>query len=304
MRPMNRRTFIGSSVAATSLLASPLAWADPILGKRPSPETAAAAEGDRRVSPIGLQLYTVRNLMKTDLPGTLAKVAAVGYKEVEMAGYFDRSPKEFRAILDSNGLTTPSSHIEYKVWETSMPAVIEAAHTMGQQYLVCAWIEEAQRKTPDGWKHAAELFSRAGQECHKAGIQFCYHNHTFEFVPSPALGGKLPYDFILETTDPKQVRMEMDLCWITVAGADPLAYFARYPGRFPLAHVKDWQGQGGGMDDQATRMRDVGQGSIDWKKIFAHSQQAGIKHYFVENDTAKSIEDIAISYKYLSELRY
>jgi sugar phosphate isomerase/epimerase len=291
---MNRRTFITSSFASTTLLASPLAW----------PDSLAAAEGDRRVSPIGLQLYTVRELMKTDLPGTLAKVAGVGYKEVEMAGYFDRSPKEFRAMLESNGLTTPASHVDYKVWETSMPTAIETAHTMGQQYLMCAWIDETQRSSPDGWKRAAELFNRAGEECHKAGVQFCYHNHTFEFAPAPALGGKLPYDFLLESTDPKLVLMEMDLCWITVAGADPLAYFSRYPGRFPLVHVKDWEGKGGTMADQATRMRDVGQGSIDWKHIFANSGQAGIKHYFVENDTAKSIEDIRISYEYLSNLRY
>jgi len=291
---MNRRTFISSSLASTTLLVSPLAW----------PGSRAAAEGDRRVSPIGLQLYTVRNLMKTDLPGTLAKVAAVGYKEVEMAGYFDRSPKEFRALLDSNGLTSPSSHTDYASLQTSLPMAIDSAHIMGQSYLVCPMIPDLQRKEADDWKRTAGVFNKAGEECHKAGIQFCYHNHTFEFMPAAALGGKLPYDFILENTDPKNVRMEMDLCWITVAGADPLAYFAKYPGRFPLVHVKDWQGQGGTMEDQATRMRDVGQGSIDWKHIFAHSEQAGIKHYFVENDTAKSIEDIRISYEYLTNLRY
>lgn len=291
---MNRRTFITSSLASTTLLASPLGW----------PDSLAAAEGDRRVSPIGLQLYTVRTLMKTDLPGTLAKVAAVGYKEVEMAGYFDRSPKEFRALLDSNGLISPSGHTDFASLQTSLPAAIDTAHIMGQSYLVCPWLDEKLRQDPDGWKRATAVFNKAGEECHKAGIQFCYHNHTFEFVPASSLGGKLPYDFILENTDPKNVQMEMDLCWITVAGADPLTYFAKYPGRFPMVHVKDWQGQGGTMEDMATRMRDVGQGSIDWKHIFANSGQAGIKHYFVENDAAKSIEDIRISYEYLTNLRY
>jgi sugar phosphate isomerase/epimerase len=125
-----------------------------------------------------------------------------------------------------------------------------------------------------------------------------------EFAPSEPLGGKLPYDFLLENTDAKLVAMEMDLCWISVAGQDPLAYFAKYPGRFPLVHVKDWQGQGGTTADEAARMRDVGQGSIDWKRIFAQSAQAGIKHYFVENDSAKSVDNIRTSYKYLSELRF
>ncbi len=297
MRRMNRRKFIGTSIAASTLLNAPFSWAN--LGGSKS-----AAEGDRRVSPIGLQLYTVRGMMKTDLAGTIAKVAEVGYKEVEMAGYFDHSPKEVRAILDSHGMTSPSSHIPYDSLANGLPAAIETAHVMGQKFLVCAWIEEAQRKEPDGWKRAADLFNRTGNACQQGGIQFCYHNHTFEFQPSPTLDGKLPYDYFLENCDVRMVQMEMDLCWITVAGADPLVYFKRYPGRFPLVHVKDWKGQGGTMEDQATRMADVGQGNIDFKRILAESKEAGIKHYFVENDAAKSIEDIAISYKYLSNLRY
>jgi sugar phosphate isomerase/epimerase len=300
---MNRRKFIGTSVAATSLLASPLAWAKSLRNPA-SHDFANPTEGDRRISPIGLQLYTVRGMMKTDFAGTIAKVAAVGYKEVEMAGYFDHPAKEVRAIFDGNGLTSPSGHVDYKVWETSIPAVIENAHTVGQKYLVCAWIEESQRKERGGWQRAAALFNHAGEECKKAGIQFCYHNHTFEFQPSATLDGKLPYDYFLENTDPQLVKMEMDLCWITVAGANPQKYFAEYPGRFPLVHIKDWKGTGGTMGDQSTRMKDVGQGDIDWKSIFANSAQAGIQHHFVENDAAKSIDDIAISYKYLSDLRY
>jgi sugar phosphate isomerase/epimerase len=294
MRLMNRRTFINSGIATTTLLAATKSWA----------ASQPAAASDHRVSPIGLQLYTVRNLMKADFAGTLAQVAAVGYKEVEMAGYFDHSPKDVRAMLDSHGLTSPSSHIEFAVVQNSLPAAIETAHIMGQSFLVCPWLDESMRKSPDGWKTAMSAFSHAGEECQKAGIQFCYHNHTFEFEPAASLNGGLPYDYLLENTDAKLVAMEMDLCWITVAGKDPLAYFAKYPGRFPLVHVKDWQGQGGSMSDESTRMRDAGQGSIDFKRIFEHSGQAGIKHYFVENDAAKGIDDTAVSYKYLSTLRY
>jgi sugar phosphate isomerase/epimerase len=293
MRLMNRRTFIQSSIATTLLTSVKLSTA-----------SARAAGAEHRVSPVGLQLYTVRELIKTDFARTIAQVAAVGYKEVEMAGYFDHPPKDVRAMLDSHGLTSPSSHIDYATVEKSMPAAIDTAHIMGQSYLVCPWLDESRRKSPDGWKAAAAAFNHAGEQCQKAGIQFCYHNHTFEFEPAASLGGKLPYDYLLENTDPKLVAMEMDLCWITVAGQDPLAYFAKYPGRFPLVHVKDWQGQGGTMADQATRMRDAGQGSIDFKRIFAHADQAGIKHYFVENDAAKGIDDIRVSYQYLTDLRY
>ena len=296
MRTMNRRTFINSGIATTTLLASAKSWANLA---SPSP-----ADGDRRVSPIGLQLYTVRNMMKTDFAGTLAKVAAVGYKEVEMAGYFAHPAKEVRAMLDQNGLTSPSSHIDYKIVEEFLPAAIERAHIMGQTFMICPSIDDGQRKEPDGYQRAAELFNHAGGECQKAGIQFGYHNHTAEFTPSEALGATLPYDYLLQNTDPKLVCMEMDLCWITVAGQDPVKYFAKYPGRFPLVHVKDWQGQGGTTADEATRMRNVGQGTIDFKRIFAQSQQAGIKHYIVENDAAKSIDDIRVSYKYLTDLRF
>jgi sugar phosphate isomerase/epimerase len=188
--------------------------------------------------------------------------------------------------------------------QNGLPAAIDIAHTMGQSFLICPYLDEAQRKDPEIWKRSADLFNTAGEQCHKAGIQFCYHNHTFEFEPAATLGGKLPYNFLLETCDAKLVKMELDLCWITVAGADPLAYFKRYPGRFPLVHVKDWQGQGGKMDEQATRMRNVGQGDVDFKRIFAQSDKAGIKHYIVENDAAKSTDDIAVSYKYLTDLRY
>jgi len=296
MRTMNRRTFISSGIATTTLLAS--------AKSRANFASPSAADGDRRVSPIGLQLYTVRNMMKTDFAGTLAKVAAVGYKEVEMAGYFAHPAKEVRAMLDQNGLISPSSHIDYKIIEEFLPAAIERAHIMGQTFLICPSIDDAQRKEPDGYKRAAELFNRAGGECQKAGIQFGYHNHTAEFTPSEALGATLPYDYLLQNTDPKLVCMEMDLCWITVAGQDPVNYFAKYPARFPLVHVKDWQGQGGTTADEAQRMRNVGQGSIDFKRIFAHSPQAGTKHYIVENDAAKTIDDIQVSYKYLNDLRF
>src|SRR4029077_11946275 len=220
---MNRRTFIGTSLA-TAVVASRSAWA------------AEAHQIDR----VGLQLYTVRELMKKDFEGTIAKVAQTGYKEVEFAGYFGKSPQDVRKILDANNLTSPSEHIPLEAIEKKWPETLEAAHIVGQTFIVCPSIDVSQRKEADGWKRAAETFNRAGESAQKAGIQFAYHNHSFEFEPSEALGGKLPYDFLLAETDPKLVKMEMDLCWMTVASRDPVEYFNRYPGRFPLVHVKDW----------------------------------------------------------------
>ena len=304
---MNRRSFISTSIAASFAAVARPAW---------------AADTVHHIDKIGIQLYTVRAAMKTDFEGTIAKVAATGYKEVEFAGilspdggYFGHSPKDVRAILDKSGLSAPSCHAGYDIVEKKWPEALDAAHTVGHSYIICPWIDEKQRVEPDGWKRAAELFNRAGEASKKAGIQFGYHNHSFEFVPSDTIGGKLPYDFFLAETDPKLVTMEMDLCWISVAGKDPLAYFDKYPGRFPLVHVKDWvkdgttsSGYKGAMGQSVEftgRLADVGQGSIDWKRIFAKSGEAGIKHYFVENDEPKSaFDDIKICYDYLHNLRF
>ncbi len=289
---MNRRTFL-EILTAAAVLPRHLSW--------------AAAE--HRIEKIGLQLYTVRDQMKADFDGTIAKVASIGYKEVEFAGYFGHTPEQVRAVIDRNGLTSPSCHVEYAVLSDKWPSVIESSKTIGQSYIVCPWIPEEIRKQPDGWKRAIDTFNHAGEISKKSGIQFAYHNHWFEFLP---VNGKLPYDMLLEQCDPDLVKMELDLCWITVAGADPLTYFNRYPGRFPLVHVKDMKklpkvSASGGQDfgDSLKDMTAVGSGIIDWKRIFAQSEKAGIKHYIVEHDKPEApFESIKISHDYLSKLRF
>jgi sugar phosphate isomerase/epimerase len=281
---MNRRTFIGSMSAAA--LANRFSW-------------AAAAH---RIEKIGVQLYTVRDLLKKDFEGTLARVAKVGYKEVEFAQYFEDpaslnpSPKRTRELLDSDGLAAPSTHVPYKALSPeNWPRVLDAAKVIGLKYIVNPSIDREVLQHPEGWKRAAETFNRAGAESQKAGIQFAYHNHVEEFKPLP--DGKLPYDVLLAESDPRLVKMEMDLGWAHEAHVDPLAYFARYPGRFPLVHVKDF--------DKSDKMTEVGSGAIDWKKIFARANQAGIKHYFVEHDEPKQpFESIQASYQYLEKLRF
>jgi sugar phosphate isomerase/epimerase len=296
---MKRRTFIETSVAAVAVLATRPSW---------------AAASEHEIKKVGLQLYTVREELKKDFDGTIAKVAATGYKEVEFAeDYGGHSPKDVRALLDKSGLRSPSAHIRYDLIENKWPETLEAAHAIGNEYLVCPWIDEKQR-TADGYKRASELFNKAGEASQKSGIQFCYHNHSFEFAPSDATGGKLLYDLLLEQTDANLVKMEMDLGWISVAGKDPVSYFEKYPGRFPMVHVKDYVNDPNSTSSYAGatgsvqfkgRLADVGKGIVDWKRIFAASEKGGIKHYFVENDDAKTpFEDIKISYDYLSGLRF
>jgi sugar phosphate isomerase/epimerase len=292
---INRRTFIGTAgtVTAATLLTSKLGW---------------AAEHRLSDNTIGVQLYTVRDLMKNDFEGTIAKVAQAGYKNVEFAGYFGRTGAQVRAVLDKNGLKAPSTHVQYDELDEKFPSVIETSKTIGLEYVVCPWIPEEMRKSPDIWKQAAEKFNKCGEQCKNAGLQFAYHNHWFEFLPT---NGMLPYDELLKMCDANLVKMEMDLCWIIVAGGDPGKYFNEYPGRFPLVHVKDVKtlpkvSQGGSQNfGDTVDLTEVGSGVINWKKIFSHSEKAGIKYYIVEHDHPKQpLESIKTSYEYLSKLTF
>ena len=226
---INRRAFLGTSSAA--LLAVETGWArvSGFVLTNPEPKE------EHQIKTVGVQLYTVRDAMKADFDGSIAKVAQVGYKEVEFAGYFNHSPKDIADTLKKNGLTAPSCHVGYDIVENKLAEQIEAAHTIGHKFIVYPWIDPKQRTEPDGFKRAADLFQKAGEQTHKAGIQFAYHNHTFEFQPSDVIGGRLPYDVLL-ATDPKYVKMELDLCWINVAGRDPIEYFNKYP----AAPARSW----------------------------------------------------------------
>ncbi len=290
---MNRRRFLQTTgtVAAATLLTSRFAWADSL-----------------KNDSIGVQLYTVRDLMQKDFEGTIAAVAKAGYKNVEFAGYFGRNPQQVRAVLDKNGLKAPSTHVQYDELDDKFPSVLETSKAIGLEYVICPWIPEELRKSPDIWKQAAEKFNRCGEATKKAGMQFGYHNHWFEFLPTD---GKLPYDELLKMCDANLVKMELDLCWISTTGTDPVKYFQKYPGRFPLVHVKDVKtmpkiSSGGAQNfGDTVDLTEVGSGVIDWKRIFAHSKEAGIKYYIVEHDHPKEpLESITQSYQYLKNLTW
>ena len=246
-----------------------------------------------RLSPIGVQLYTVRTLLEKDFEGTLAALAAIGLREVEFAGYYGRRPQDVRDALTRTGLSAPSAHVPLESVRDDLPRLLEVARVIGHQYLVVPWLPDTQR-TLDGYRAAADLFNRVGRQAQASGMHFAYHNHAFEFVIRE---GRLPYDILLERCDPRYVAFEMDLYWITKGGQDPLSYFGRWPGRFPLVHAKD----SSGPPDH--RMTDVGAGRIPWTAIFARRQQAGIRHSFIEHDEpADPLGSVRNSYEYLRRL--
>ena len=258
----------------------------------------------------GLQLYTVRDDIGKDLEGTIKKVAAIGYKEVELAGYgngqfYGKNPKDFKAMLAGLGLATPSGHYmtgnhDKKLKGTLLNGwekAVEDAAEMGHQYMVCAYLFPDERKKLDDYKKFAELFSKSAEICQKSGIQFCYHNHDFEFQ---SLEGQYPIDILLGNTDKNMVKMELDMYWITRAGFDPVDFMKKHAGRFPLWHLKDIE------NTPEKAFAEVGRGTIDFKRIFAAAKSAGVKHFYVEQDACKRppLESIEISYKYLSASKF
>ncbi len=241
---------------------------------------------------IGLQLYTVRDAMQKDPGATLAKVAQIGYNSVEAATYtgsekfYGMDAKAFAALIKQNGLILPSSH--YRLGEDQdngkdvmgtmlhdWDKAVNDAKTVGVKYMVCAWLSPAERGNIDHFKLLAERLNKAGETCKKAGIQLCYHNHDFEFIKD---NDQLPYDILLNNTDKNLVNFESDLYWMSKAGHDPVEIFNAHPGRFPLWHIKD-------MDNTPQHsFTEVGNGTIDFKRIFKSADKAGLKYFFVEQD--------------------
>jgi sugar phosphate isomerase/epimerase len=250
---------------------------------------------------VGVQLYTIRDLMQSDPKGTLKKVADLGYKKVEAAGYneglfYGMKPAEFKKVLSDLGLKMPSSHYSSGLanpekvgtlnngWEK----VVEDAKNADLEYMVLAYLTEDERKTIGDYKKVAALLNQAGEICKQNGIKLAYHNHDFELK---TLDNELPYDILLKEVDPSLLVMELDLYWTVKAGLDPVQLFKDHPGRFPLWHVKDM--------NEAGEFTEVGTGVIDFTRIFDNKKAAGLKHFFVEQDrTVKPpLESIEISYK-------
>jgi sugar phosphate isomerase/epimerase len=267
--------------------------------------------------PAGIQLYTVKDELAKDFDGTLKKVAAIGYKEVEAAGFYNKSAAQFRKSIESAGLTVPSAHYSLQDLLEGFDAKLAFAHELGLQYIVCSfpfvanpgrfhaekyYEEISQGITLDDWKWNFEQFNRLGEQTKKAGIKLGYHNHNIEFR---TLNGVLVYDELLRLTDPGVVKMEMDCGWVAGTGHDPVAYLEKYPRRYELLHVKDIKPGPPTTEGEGTGSTELGHGTIDWKKVFAAAKKASVKHYFVEQEEPFTdhpvMEAIKIDYDFISK---
>ena len=314
---MKRRKFMQSGAFAFSgLLLAKFVNAGIFSGKQVAP-------------PIGLQLYTLGDLMTTDPKGTLQKLAAIGYKEIETAGsqkgnFYGFKPKELAAMIKEAGMTWRSAHVGgapftmANVMKTAKTAedsariqkmmerfknmpkslnlkenhqeLADAAAEGGIGYLVCSSIPVS---TLDEIKTAADVFSKAGEACKKVGVEFAYHNHTSEF---DQVEGHRPFDYILSNTDKELVKMELDLAWATKAKQDPVELFKLHPRRYPLWHAKD-------LDKEKMNPAEVGSGVVDFKRIFDNAKESGMKYFFVEQDGApQPLQNVTNSYNYLNKL--
>lgn len=243
----------------------------------------------------GLALYTVRDAMEADALSTLQAVADAGYKNIEAAGYndgkfYNMEPLAFKKVLKEMGLKPISTH-QGSVTLKNADAMIADVKAAGFKYFVIP-VPPMGHFTNDnatqtmgmtgGAENLAKILTMLGEKCRKAGLKLLYHNHDFEFKKDA--DGIVPIDYLLEHTDPKIVNFQMDLYWVTKAGADPVAYFDKYPGRFKIWHVKDMDKQG--------RFAPVGKGTIDFARILAEKKKSGMKYYLVEQDRTFDMEPL------------
>jgi len=238
----------------------------------------------------GIQLYTVNEAMRTDAAGTLKRLRQMGFAEVESAGFGSSSAKQFRALLDDAGLACPSAHLQFSM--DALDRAFDDAHALGAKYAVSSMLHslvagsQAAKDvfktgmTLDEAKRTAEVANRIGAGARRAGLQYAYHNHNFEFADQG--GGAIGYDVLLKETDPDLVKFEIDCGWMIFAGHDPVEYFKKYPQRFPMIHVKDFLPRGNG--ELQMRGAELGHGTVDYKPIFAAAGKAGLRHYFVEQE--------------------
>ena len=253
---------------------------------------------------IGLQLYSLRASFPKDVKGVLEQVSKAGFTEVETYGYsvkngfFGTSLKEFKSILSASGLKNPSGHYDLgsllKDGNTEvLKNTIEAANVLDNKYITIPWLDESIRKSADDYKIIAENMNKAAVICKESGLKLAYHNHAFEFITFGETNG---YEILLKETDKKLVDFELDLYWVERSGNNPLHLFKEHPGRFSMWHVKD-------MDNNNKDWNtEIGNGTIDFKNIFAEAKLSGMKHFFIEHETnyvPNPIESVSESCAYV-----
>ena len=320
---MKRRHFIKSTVAvaATSLFSRNII-------------KAATLSNKSHLDKIGLQLFSVPKMLEKDFEGTMKTLSDIGYKELEFfgpfpfssdaakkswnavtpslgfsgSGYFGKTAQQVKEILDRYHLTTPSMHLDLETMRTKMNDIGEAAHALNQTWVGLPSISGDQRRTLDDYKRMADDFNKIGEAAQKVGLKFFYHNHGYGLKE---MEGKIPFDVILENTDPKFVFFEMDIYWMTAGGADLIKYLDNNPNRFKLMHIKDMTKQvrfsGDGGDSKQwielfPYMTSAGSGVLDLKNILSHAKKSGMEHFIVEQDRVDDTNALTKSCSYLASL--
>ena len=260
----------------------------------PAMASALTSDGPPRLDRLGLQLYTVRAALAKDLEGTIAAVAAAGITELEFAGYYSKDAAWWKALLARHGLTAPATHEALPATDDGWGAIFDRAHAMGHALVIVPFVGNESRGSRAAWQRLAARLTTGAQRAKAAGLRFGYHNHDFEVAP---VEGTTGFDILTTETDPTLVALELDLYWAVKAGQDPLALFARWPGRIHCCHVKD---AGPAPERQ---MRDVGAGTIDFRTLLARGRAAGLQHWFIEHDNpADPLASVRASAAHLAAL--
>ncbi|MCP5118394.1 MAG: sugar phosphate isomerase/epimerase, partial [bacterium] len=240
-----------------------------------------------------------------DLPGTLALIRKMGFEEVEVSGFNDRSAAEYRRLLDDSGLKATSLMADYERLDKEVSSVADEAHQLGAEYVVCSTIPHKSYLTMEECRRGAEFLDRAGEVLAGSKLRGCYHIHGTEFRSSP--DGTM-FDTLLKLTDPKLTNFEMDIFWVVYASQDPVDFLHRYPGRFPLLHVKDIRkGTELGLLPRDVREEDsvpLGQGIVDLPPALLAAQETGVRHYYIEDEAVDAAKQIPESLRYLKNIRW
>ena len=257
--------------------------------------------------PLGVQLYSFRDAFKADVPGTLTRVRALGFRDVELAGTYGMTAPQFRAALDRVGLRATSMHVGYEQFRDSLPAVLAQAKALGVRYVGTAWIPHSGAFTADAARKTAADFNRIGKAARAQGLQFFYHVHGYEFKPGP--NGVLPMDVLMRQTDPDAVKFEMDVFWTALPGVDPAALLRQYPGRWKLMHLKDMK-QGvatnvhtGSAPPDSSEVP-LGSGKIDYKAVLRTAKQVGVDQFFIEDETKDPFSTVPVSVRWAEKVKY
>jgi len=270
-----------------------------------SAQAATAGIGPSFKGPVGLQLYSLREQFKKNVPATLDEVKSFGIKYVELAGTYDMAPEKFKAELAQRGLEPVSGHFPYEKYRDDAESVAKEAEALGLKYAGCAWIPHEGKFDEKTCREAIEVFNKAGEALAKHNIKFFYHTHGYEFQPH---GDETLFDLLMKETKPEFVSYQMDIFWIVHPGKDPERLLKKYSGRWELMHLKDMRkGTATGMltgSSPVTNDVALGTGQMDIPEILNAAKKAGVKWYFIEDESPSSEQQIPMSLKFLEQVKF